>query len=73
LILAASGTGSRMLNRLVVIVRSIGLICRAHGAVALENLALRPHLAALTRRTKRPNLRPHDRFFWIVLAKSWRD
>ena len=30
-----------MLETLVVIFRLIGLLCRGHGAVALENLALR--------------------------------
>jgi hypothetical protein len=34
-------TGSRMLTALVVLLRSIGLICRGHRAVALENLAFK--------------------------------
>jgi len=38
-----------MLTALVVLLRSIGLICRGHRAVALENLALRQQMAALTR------------------------
>ena len=62
-----------MLTALVVLLRSVGLLCRGRRAVALENLALRQQVAALTRRTKRPHLRPRDRFFWIVLAKSWRE
>src|SRR5436305_12522692 len=66
-------TGSRMLTALVVLLRSVGLLCRGRRAVALENLALRQQVAALTRRTKRPHLRPRDRSFWIVLAKSWRE
>ena len=41
-------------------------------AVALENLALRQQLAALTRTVKRLQLRMSDRLFWIVLAKAWR-
>src|SRR5438477_5195779 len=60
------------LTALVVLLRSIGLICRGHGAVALENLALRQQLAVLTRITKRPRLRTRGRIFWILLAKSWR-
>jgi hypothetical protein len=36
---------------------SIGLICRGHRAVALENLALRQQLATLTRTVKRAVLR----------------
>src|SRR5947208_10282398 len=66
-------TGSRMLTAVVVLLRSFGLLCREHRAVALENLALRQQLAALTRTTKRPQLRPRDRLFWILLATSWRD
>src|SRR5207244_764085 len=61
-----------MLTALIVVLRSIGLICRGHRAVALENIALRQQLAALTRTTKRPRLRLCYRFFWIVLARAWR-
>jgi hypothetical protein len=43
-----------MLTALVVLLRSVGLLCQGHRAVALENLALRQQVAALTRRRKRP-------------------
>src|SRR5712691_12863986 len=43
-----------MLTPLLVLLRSIGSICRGHRAVALENLALRQQLAALTRTTRCP-------------------
>lgn len=43
-----------MLTAVVVFLRSIGLLCRGHRAVALENLALRQQLAALTRTAKTP-------------------
>ena len=62
-----------MLTALIVLLRSIGLICGGHRAVALENLALRQQLAVLTRTVKRPQLRTRDRLFWILLAKAWRD
>src|SRR3989442_5544706 len=62
-----------MLTALLVILRSIGLICRGHRAVALENLALRQQLAALKRTVKRPQLSTSDRLFWILLAKGWRE
>jgi hypothetical protein len=62
-----------MLMALLVLLRSIGLICGGHRAIALENLALRQQLAVLTRTVKRPQLRPTDRLFWILLAKGWRD
>jgi putative transposase len=48
-------------------------MCRGHRAVALENLALRQQLAALTRVRKRPQFRPTDRLFWIVFATTWRE
>ena len=60
-----------MVTALVVLLRSIELLCRGHRAVALENLALRQQLAALTRTSKRPQLRPTDRLFWILLANAW--
>jgi hypothetical protein len=58
-----------MLTALMVLLRSIGLICGGHGAVALENLALRQQLALLTRTVTRPPLRSTDRLFWILLAR----
>jgi len=51
----------------------MGLICRGHRAVALENLALRQRLAVLTGTGKRPELRPTDRLFWILLSNGWRE
>src|ERR1700730_1103517 len=62
-----------MLRALVLLLRSIGLLCCGHRAVALENLALRQQLAALTRTRKSPQLRRRDRLFWILLSKGWRE
>ena len=62
-----------MLAALVVLVRSLVLICAGHRAVALENLALRQQLAVLRHTAKRPQLRSRDRLFWILLAHVWRD
>ena len=62
-----------MLTALTMLLRSIGLLCRGHRAVALENLALRQQLAVLTRRRARLPLRPRDRLFWILLASAWRE
>ena len=61
-----------MLATWVVLLRSIGLFCRGHRAVVLENLALRQQLAALTRTRRRPQLRTRDRLFWVCLARVWR-
>jgi transposase InsO family protein len=46
-----------MLTALAVLLRAIGLTCRGHRAVALENLALRQQLHALKRAGKRSTLR----------------
>ena len=62
-----------MLTALMVLLRSIGLICGGHRAIVLENLALRQQLAVLGRTVTRPHLRSTDRLFWILLAKGWRD
>src|SRR5215831_6085374 len=70
---ARCAAGSCMLTAFVVLLRAIGLICRGHRTVALENLTLRQQLAALTRTGQRPQLRSRDRLFWIGLAHAWRD
>jgi hypothetical protein len=62
-----------MLTALMVLLRSIGLICVGHRAIVLENLALRQQFAVLTRTVKRPQLRSRDRLFWILLATGWQD
>jgi hypothetical protein len=62
-----------MLTALVMLLRTIGLMCQGHRAVALENLALRQQLATFTRARKRPQLRTHDRLFWILLAQGWHE
>ena len=44
---------------------------RLRSELALENLALRQQLAVLNRRHRRPKLRKLDRFFWLLLSRSW--
>ena len=61
-----------MLAAVVVILRSLALMCCGHRAVALKNVAHRRQLAVFRRTDKRPVLRHRDRLFWIVLAKTWR-
>ena len=61
-----------MLTALMVLLRSIGLICGGHRAIVLENLALRQQLAVLTRTVKRPQLRSTDRLFWILRTEACR-
>ena len=62
-----------MLAALVVQLRTLGLLCRGHGAVALENVALRQQLSVLRRSVRRLQLRTRDRLFWVLLAKAWPD
>jgi hypothetical protein len=54
-----------MLAALVVVLRSLALICCGYRAVALENLALRQQLAVFRRTNRRPPLRHRDRMFWV--------
>src|SRR5712691_6266128 len=62
-----------MLAAVVVLLRSLRLLCSGHRAVALENLALRQQLSVFRRTVRRPHLRTSDRLFWVLLAKTWRD
>ena len=52
-----------MLAALVVLLRSLALICCGHRAVAFENLALRQQLAVFRRTVKRSQLRHRDDYF----------
>jgi putative transposase len=62
-----------MLAVLLVALRTLGLICSGHRAVALENVPLRQQLAVFRRTVRRPQLRTRDRLFWVLLTKTWRD
>jgi putative transposase len=62
-----------MLAAVVVVLRSLALVCCGHRAVALENLALRHQLAVFKRTVTRPPVRTRDRLLWILLAQTWRD
>ena len=62
-----------MLTAVVLLLRSLALICSGHRAVALENLAPRQQLAVFRRTVKRPTVSKRDRLFWVLLANAWRD
>ena len=68
-----AGQNKLILAALVVVLRSLALICGGHRTVALENLALRQQVAAFKRTVRRPRLRHRDRLFWMLLANAWRD
>jgi hypothetical protein len=61
-----------MLKAIFKTLRFIILILDSHKQIALENAALRQQLTILKRRQPRPKLRHHDRRFWIVLMKIWK-
>jgi putative transposase len=59
---------------MLTILRLLSLILttlRLRSELALENLALRQQLAVFNRRHRRPKLRKLDRFFWLLLSRSW--
>jgi putative transposase len=62
-----------VLNMVALLIRAVGLACRGHHELVLENLALRQQLNALKRTTSRPQLRTRDRLFWVILARTWRN
>jgi putative transposase len=62
-----------MLTVLVVVFRSVALLCCGHRAVVVENLALRQQLAVFRRSVKRPPLQSRDRLFWSLRSQVWRD
>jgi hypothetical protein len=58
----------------LMILRLLSLIpttLHLRSELALENLALRQQIAVLNRRRRRPKLRKLDRFFWVLLSRSW--
>src|ERR1700736_3211192 len=61
-----------MLAALVVLLRTLGLLCSGHRAVALQSVALRQQ-SVFRRTVTRPHLRTSDRLFWVLLAKAWQD
>ena len=62
-----------MLAALVVLLRTLGLLCRGHRGIALENVALRQQLSIFRRTVRRPHLRTSDPVFWVLPAKAWQD
>jgi hypothetical protein len=47
------------------------LLMSGHGAIAMENGALRLQLAAFQRKRKRSVLSSFDRLFWVGLSLTW--
>jgi putative transposase len=61
-----------MLKAIFKTLRLIILILAGHKQIALEHAALRQQLTILKRRQPRPKFRHHERLFWIVLMKIWK-
>jgi hypothetical protein len=51
--------------------RLLRLLFSGHGAVAMENTALRVQLVAFQRKRNRPTLTCFDRLFWVGLSLLW--
>jgi putative transposase len=62
-----------MLNRILIVVRTILLIFAGYEQVALENLALREQLDIFQRSVRHPKIRQTDRLFWVCLQKVWKE
>ena len=56
---------------LEAIIGAVLAALRPRANLVAENLALRQQLAVLRRQTSRPQLRPVDRAFWVVLSRAW--
>jgi hypothetical protein len=66
-----AGEDLAVLGLFVAILGAFGAAFQPRASLVAENLALRQQLAILRRRTKRPQLAPVDRAFWIVLSRVW--
>jgi transposase len=51
--------------------RFVRLLLSGHGAIAMENAALRMQIAAFRRKRQRPVLTTFDRLFWVSLSRIW--
>lgn len=58
---------------ILVLLRALISGCRSRRRLLLENLALRHQLTVLRRQTRRPKLRPADRWLWLALRRWWPD
>jgi putative transposase len=54
----------------IVLTYPFSFFRRRHN-LALEILALRHQLMVLKRQTRRPRLRPSDRYLWLLLMRVW--
>ena len=54
-----------------LILSIITSIFKDRADLVAENVALRHQLSCLVHRGSRPNLRPVDRVFWVLLSRFW--
>ena len=54
------------------ILNTISSLLRSRAALTAENLAMRHQLDVLSRKKKRPHLRPLDRILWVWLSRMWK-
>lgn len=62
-----------MLLLLKLFVWAVRALARLRQALVLDNLALRHQLAIRAHRSRRPQLLPTDRLFWVALRAVWTD
>src|SRR5262244_639465 len=60
-----------MVRWLGILLRTLRSAVHTRRELALENLALRQHLAVWKARQPRPRLTKTDRIFWVVLSRLW--
>ena len=66
---------TRMLSGLLVVLQTVGALFKSRRQLALDNLAIRQHLAMLKPLVRRPQASIFDRLFWVLFSKyvdGWR-
>ncbi len=62
-----------MLFRVPLFLSIIAVVLEDRADLVAENVALRHQLSCFTHGGPRPNLRPVDRVFWVLLSRLWGD
>ena len=70
-------TIGRLLSRLLCWLRALlagfSSLLKSRAHLQLENVALRGQIAVLQRSVYRPRLKATDRWFWVLLSRTWAD
>ena len=60
-----------MRDLVILLLGCIASLFKSRKGLQIENLALRHQLCVFQRKTRRPNIQPVDRIFWVLLARAW--